>query len=84
MFREKGAEIVGSEISLFGDAALVISGHKGLSAISPEEIVVRRKRGSVRVTGESLRLEKASPLELYVAGRIHAVEFVVPISEAES
>ena len=84
IFRERGEKLVGCEISLFGSSALVISGHRGLSAISPEEIIVRRKGGNVRISGRDLRLEKASPSELYVAGEICAVVYTGPLAEVEA
>ena len=69
---EKG----GSEISLYGKSFAVISGHKGLSSLSSGEAVVRLKRGSVRLVGEDIRVEKASPFEIYLRGAFHAVEFL--------
>ena len=83
IFRERGEELVGCEVSLLGNTALVISGHRGLCSLSPEEIVVRRKRYTLRVTGSDLRLEKASPAELYVSGVIRAIECVDPRHEVE-
>ena len=72
------------EVLLSGTSALVISGHRGLSSLSEGEIVVRRKRGSLRVAGRALRLLQASPAELYIAGEIRAVEYVDPSGEVGS
>ena len=82
VFKEDGLSPV--EVSLYGSRALVISGHKGLSSISEEEIVVRRKRGSIRVCGSDLKVEKASPDELFLSGEIRVVEFLPPRSEGKS
>jgi len=75
IFGEKAEKIGACEVALFGTSALVVSGHKGISAVSPTEIVVRLKQGLVRVIGDALRLVKASPSELYVSGKIRAVEY---------
>ncbi|MBO7389867.1 MAG: YabP/YqfC family sporulation protein [Clostridia bacterium] len=80
-----GSEKTGEcEVLLSGTSALVISGHRGLSSLSEGEIVVRRKRGSLRVAGRALRLLQASPAELYIAGEIRAVEYVDPSGEVGS
>ena len=83
IFGEKAEKFGGCEISLLGTSALVVSGHKGLAFLSPVEIVVRRKKGTVRIVGCDLRLDKASPLELYISGVIRAVEYVDPLLEVE-
>ena len=80
-----GSERVGDcEVLLTGSSALVISGHKGLSSLSDEEIVVRRKKGCIRVVGRALRLLQGSPAELYIAGDIRSVECLDPSSEVGS
>ena len=74
-----------TEVSVFGIAALVVSGHKGLVSISEEEIVVRLKEGVLKVTGCSLSVKKASPNEIFIIGRIGAVEYPAPLEgEASS
>ena len=83
IFGGVGESLAIGEITLFGTSALVVSGHKGLSSLSSAEIVVRRKGGNLRITGESLRLVKAGPAEIYIAGEIRAVECVAPLSEVE-
>ena len=65
----------GSEISLKGRSFTVISGHKGLSRLSSEEIVVRLKKGCVSIKGSSMKVAKASPDEIYLSGEISSVEF---------
>ena len=74
-------EDFGYEVSLFGFSGAVVSGHKGLSSISAEEVVVRLKKGGVRIAGECLCVKKASPTEVYVTGRVRAVEFLPPTAE---
>ena len=76
IFGEREGGFASCELSLYGTSALVVAGHKGLSFLSSEEIVVRRKRGSIRIKGEGLALKKASPSEIYIAGKIVAVEYV--------
>ena len=83
IFGEREGGFLHSEVSLYGSSALVISGHRGLSFLSQEEIVVRRKKGSIRVVGRALRVEKAGPDELYVTGDIRSVEFVDPSEVTE-
>lgn len=51
----------------------MISGHKGLAFLSPSEITVRLADGRVTLLGESLRVLKASPSEIYIGGRIRSV-----------
>ena len=75
IFGENADRLVGSEITIYGSSALVITGHKGLSSLTPEEIVVRRKNGNITVCGQGLRLLKAGPEELYIAGEIRSVSY---------
>ena len=73
----------GSEISLYGKSFSVISGHQGLSSISPCEVVVRLGQGRVRFLGEGLGVEKASPYEICVGGALRSVEFLSDREEGE-
>ena len=75
VFHKGSEEISGAEISLLGRSLVVISGHKGLSSLCENEVVVRLKGGRVRVVGENLRVEKVSPAEVYLCGKIAGVEF---------
>ena len=80
-----GSERAGEcEVLLSGRSVLVISGHKGLSSLSDEEIVVRTKKASLRISGADLRLVQASPAEVYIAGKIRSVEYVEPTGEVGS
>ena len=74
--RENSEKHGGSEISLLGKSFAVISGHKGLSSLSSEEVVVRLRKGSVRLLGEEIGVEKASPCEIYLRGAFRSVEFL--------
>ncbi|HAE89317.1 MAG TPA: hypothetical protein DCG79_05605 [Clostridiales bacterium] len=76
-------EDFGAEV-LLGFSGAVVSGHKGLSLISDEEVVVRLKKGGVRIAGECLCVKKASPTEIFVAGRVRAVEFLPPTVEVSA
>ena len=71
----KAGEPVGSEIALYGRDCVVFSGHKGLTSLSSEEVVVRLGKGGVRVVGEELKVEKASPQEIYLRGNILSLSF---------
>ena len=76
IFGETADRFVGSEITIYGSSALVITGHRGLSSLTPEEIVVRRRGGSVTVLGRGLRLLKAGPEELYISGEICSISYL--------
>ena len=65
----------GWEISLLGGERTVISGHKGLSSFSSQEVIVRLKRGRAVIRGEELRIAKASPSEIFLYGKILSIEF---------
>lgn len=64
-----------SEINLYGRSLAVIAGHKGLALVTPEEVVVRLGKGRVRFSGTGLKVEKASPFEIFLRGEISSVEF---------
>ena len=74
VFKDKAQAAHGCEVTLSG-GQLVVSGHKGLAALSSEEVVVRLKRGVLRVTGASLSVVRASPSEVYVSGAFRCLEF---------
>ena len=63
------------EVRLFDGSLVAVSGHRGLALLTPTEIVVKVRRGRVRIYGESLRLVEASSTELYVSGKIVGVEY---------
>lgn len=65
----------GSEIYLLDRSVVVLSGHKGLLSLSPEEVVVRLKEGVVVLSGEELRVQKISPTEVYLQGRVLSLSF---------
>ena len=75
--REEGRR--GSEVCLIDRSLVVISGHKGLLSLSPEEIAVRLPSERLLITGEDLSARRASPTEIYVTGRIRSLSF--PIGE---
>ena len=75
VFKGKGELIGSSEVSVYGLSRVVVAGHKGLRSVGPEEIVVRLREGNLRVTGDGLRVDKASPSEIFLEGRISALVF---------
>ena len=81
VFERSGEEISGSEILLCGRSRAVISGHRGLAFLSPDAVTVRLRKGRVTLVGKDLRVMKASPAEIYVYGKINALEY--PSEEAE-
>ena len=76
IFGEREGGFASCELSLYGSTALVVAGHRGLSFLSAEEVVVRRKGGNIRITGKDLSLKKASPFELYISGKISCIEYL--------
>ena len=62
------------EVSVYGGNFALISGQKGLSSISEEEVVARVKGGKIRIFGENLKVRCASREEVYVSGKIQGVE----------
>lgn len=78
VFGEKSQFLDGCEVTLYGTSALVVSGHKGLSALSSEQVVVRVKKGALVIVGSDLAVVKASPEEIYVSGVIRALSFCDP------
>ena len=74
-FRRECEYVGSSEISISGFSRLVIAGHRGVILLSGDEVVVRLRGGRIRVTGRDLRLDKASPSEIFLEGRIFSVEF---------
>ena len=75
IFREEGELVGRSEIALFGRSQAVISGHTGVSSLDEGEIVVRLATGTVRLLGTGLNVQRVSPSEIYVEGRISRVEY---------
>ena len=73
IFQKGDGLFSGSEITFFTGGATVVSGHKGICSLSSEQVVVRVKNGLLKVVGQGLTLQKASPLEAYISGRITAV-----------
>ncbi len=74
VFKDRAQAACGCEVTLSG-GHLVVSGHKGLAALSPEEVVVRLKKGVLKVTGASLSVLRASPFEIYLSGVVRSLEF---------
>lgn len=72
IFRRGMDDLGGREILLL-PAGAVVSGHKGLASLSSQEIGVRLREGIALFSGEGLRLEKASPSEIFISGRIRSV-----------
>ena len=66
---------VGERVLVVDDRAVHIAGHGGLTKMSEEEIVFRRKKRTIAVLGEKLQLVELTPDEGYVLGRIRAVEY---------
>ncbi len=65
----------GCEVALYGNSALVVSGHKGLRSLSSEQVVVRVKKGALVIAGSDLAVVKAGPEEIYVSGVIRSLTF---------
>ncbi len=51
----------------------VIEGYKCVALYTADTVKVRRRKGSVTVTGSDLRIEGICRDELYVTGKIQAV-----------
>lgn len=51
----------------------LIEGHKGLLAYSPTLVKVRRRRGTLSVSGEGLTLAAVSREEVWIAGKVTSV-----------
>ena len=75
VFRAEEKAGSGSEIYLLDRSKVVISGHRGLSFLSPERIVVRLRAGVLELMGESLAARQVSPTEIYVEGKILTLSF---------
>ena len=63
----------GAEICLRGKRFLVVAGHKGLLSLSQTEVVIRLVKGRVIVLGEGLKVQKMSPSEIYLEGKISSL-----------
>lgn len=62
-----------SRIVFFYKEGVVVEGHSGLLDCKAEEIVFRIKKEKVRIVGEELRLERVTPDQLFIRGKIKSV-----------
>jgi len=70
VFHYDGDLLGNHEIRMIDRRLLVLSGHRGLCKLAPDEIILRVTRGKLRVVGSALRLVQAGPSEIYIRGEI--------------
>ena len=63
-------------LTLTGDRQLLVEQHCGLKRYSAEEIVIALQKGSVRLTGEHLRLVAMDKEAVLIAGEIRGLEYI--------
>ncbi len=72
---ELPAEAAGlPRIELVGDRELRVEYHKGILSYGSEEILISGGKLLLRVRGGGLELKGMNPTELWITGRIRAVE----------
>jgi sporulation protein YqfC len=63
-------------LTLTGDRQLLVEQHRGLRRYSSDCIELALQKGSVRLTGQNLRLVAMDKEAVLIAGEIKSVEFV--------
>ncbi|HLT56897.1 MAG TPA: sporulation protein YqfC [Bacillota bacterium] len=63
-------------ITVIGQIHAYIENHDGLTAFSDTELILKMKKGSVKITGESFVLKMMLPEEILLEGTITDVKFI--------
>ncbi len=63
-------------LTLTGDRELLVEQHRGLTRYSAEGIELALQKGSVRLTGEHLRLVAMDKEAVLIAGEIRSLEYL--------
>ena len=63
-------------LTLTGDRELLVEQHRGLTRYSAEGIELALQKGSVRLTGENLRLVAMDKEAVLIAGEIRGLEYI--------
>ena len=63
-------------LTLTGDRQLLVEQHRGLKRYSAGEIELALQKGSVRLTGQNLRLVAMDKEAVLIAGKIRNLEYL--------
>lgn len=62
-------------LTMIGDLQLVVENHRGILAFSADQVLVKTRKGTLKVTGSSLIVGAVDRETIILTGKLQAVTF---------
>lgn len=71
----------GVKVSVYDTVGVIVEGHKGVLFFDENSVIFRRKRGTISLNGERMKIDEITDGDAYVSGDIHSVTYEVKLRE---